>query len=143
MKVETSTWQQTSNHLKYCSYHTCYPNITFFISLKFKLQGTSTYQVLNFAPKLVKSCATKPKRYCEISLRFQALKSIPTHFHFFQNYHYHPIYSPFFPPSIKTINYSPPKEWCRNKFPQYSIYKLCPKKKAPNDPNSHFKKKEK
>jgi hypothetical protein len=69
-KVESSTWQQTPNRLKYCFYHICYPNLAFLISLKSKLQGAFAYQIPSFALKSIKNCGTKPERVYEISLRF-------------------------------------------------------------------------
>ncbi len=122
-KVESSTWQQTFGHIKYCSYHIHYPNLTCLSSLKSYLQGISTYQIPSFTPKLVKSCVTKPKRSCEISLRFQALKTIPTRFHSLKSTTIIQFIF-LFPPSTKTNRFSPPKESYMNKFPQDSNRKL-------------------
>ncbi len=84
-KVESLTWLQTSNHLKYYSYYICYSNLACLSSLESQLQGTSTYQIPSFALKPIISCDTKPKRVCEISLRFQAPNIIRTHFHSFKS----------------------------------------------------------
>jgi hypothetical protein len=65
MKVESSTWLQTTSHLKYYSYHIRYSNLACFSSLKSYLQGASTYQIPSFASKPVKSYAIKPERVCE------------------------------------------------------------------------------
>jgi hypothetical protein len=48
-----------------------------------------------------------------------------------------------FPPFIKNSHYSPPKEIFRKNYSQNSNKKLCPEKRARNDPNSPFKEKEK
>ncbi len=76
-KVESSIWQQTSNHLKYYSYHICYPKF----SLPYLIKKLATRCIC----KSIKSCATESERVCEISLRFQIPKIIPTPFHSFKN----------------------------------------------------------
>lgn len=57
-----STWKQTSNNLKYSSYHIHYPNLACFSSLKSQLQCAFAYQIPSFPPKPVLNCVTKPKR---------------------------------------------------------------------------------
>ncbi len=81
MKVVSLTWLQTTNHLKYYTYHIRHSNMVCLSSSKNLLQGAPSNQILSFATKPVGSCFTKPKRVCEISLKLQALNIIPTHFH--------------------------------------------------------------
>ncbi len=61
-KVKSSTWLQTTNHLKYYSYHICRPNLACFSSLDCQLHDASTYQIASSARKPVRSYTTKPKR---------------------------------------------------------------------------------
>jgi hypothetical protein len=76
MKVESSTWQHVSNHLKYCSYHISYPNL---VTRRICLPNSK------FSTQISNSCVTKFEKVCEISLKFQAPKTIPTHFHYFKS----------------------------------------------------------
>ncbi len=61
-KVENSTWLQTTNHLKYHSYHIHYSNMACLSSLKNQLQSVFTYQIPSSAPKLIRSYATKMEK---------------------------------------------------------------------------------
>ncbi len=93
-KVRSSTWLQTSSHSKYYFYHIWCPHVTFLGSLKSQLQGASTYQILGFALKPIRSCVTKPKKVCEFFKKISNSQHYPYSLPFFQKYCKHPIYFP-------------------------------------------------
>jgi len=73
-------------------------------------QGASAYQIAGFASKLIKSCATKPKRVCEFFLKISSSQHYLTQIYFFKIPQTSNTLS-FFPPSIKIHHPSP-------RFPQ-------------------------
>ncbi len=102
MKAISSTWLQTTSHLKYYSYRICYPNQACLGSLESQLQGTSTYLIVGSTPKLVRSYATKPERFCEIAFKFQAPNTILLT-SILSKYPKHPTHSPSFHHLLKLI----------------------------------------
>ncbi len=81
----SSTWQHSTIHLKYYSYHICYSNLDCLSSLKNELQGAYACQILSSTLKPVRSYVTKPEKVYEIPLKFQVPDIIPTHFHSFKS----------------------------------------------------------
>jgi hypothetical protein len=100
----------------------------------------------------MRSCATKPERVYEISVKFQNSQHYPYSFPFFQKYYNHPIYSASFHHLLKLIILLLPrkvvgtsildiqiKNYIREREPQ--MIRICPlkrsrRKEVKENPNS-------
>ncbi len=128
MKVESSTWQHTSNHLKYCSYHIRYLHLACLSSLESYLQGTCVYQIPSSTPKSIKVVLQNQKGLWNF-YKISNSQNYPYSFLFFQKHHNHPIYFPSFH-HLRLIILLLPRKVIRTSFLKIQVESYIQKKKS-------------
>jgi hypothetical protein len=91
----------------------------------------------------VKNYATKPKRVCEISLKFQPPNTITTHLHSFKTTRRFPFYSPSFSQLPRLIILFLLKKLVRTSILKIELKIMSEEERDSHDPSPSFKDKEK